>query len=163
MLDPNDTNSYWIQGLIHRELGNFREALQSNHQALKIDPHNIDATIELGQLHRKFGNLDQALACALESIKSNAADTTKACDLLTLTLQQQRNTINSNCFFFSSYAWLHCKHVMVGRGDVAGPAVLAALAVLAVHSSHGPRHEVWVLPDPFGRHGNVIGCGGTLF
>ena len=95
MLDPNDTNSYWIQGLIHRELGNFREALQSNHQALKIDPHNIDATIELGQLHRKFGNLDQALACALESIKSNAADTTKACDLLTLTLQQQRNTINS--------------------------------------------------------------------
>ena len=80
--------------MIHRELGNFREALQSNHQALKIDPHNIDATIELGQLHRKFGNLDQALACALESIKSNAADTTKACDLLTLTLQQQRNTIN---------------------------------------------------------------------
>ena len=81
--------------MIHRELGNFREALQSNHQALKIDPHNIDATIELGQLHRKFGNLDQALACALESIKPNAADTTKACDLLTLTLQQQRNTINS--------------------------------------------------------------------
>ena len=95
LLDPNDPNSYWIQGLIHRELGNFREALQSNHQALKIDPHNIDATIELGHLHRKFGNLDQALACALESIKPNAADTTKACDLLTLTLQQQRNTINS--------------------------------------------------------------------
>ena len=45
---------------------------------------------------------------------------------------------------------------MVGRGDVAGLAVLAALAVLAVHSSHGPRHEVGVLPDPFGRHGNVI-------
>lgn len=95
LLDPSDPNSYWIQGSIFRELGNFREALQSNHQALKINPHNIDATIELGHLYRKLGNPDQALAYALKSIKANAADTNKAYDLLTLTLQQKRNTISS--------------------------------------------------------------------
>ncbi|KZR67736.1 tetratricopeptide repeat protein [Prochlorococcus sp. MIT 1303] len=57
--------------MIHKDLGNFDQALASILKSLELKPDNSNAHMNLGGIYKNLGNLDQALASTLKSLELN--------------------------------------------------------------------------------------------
>ena len=59
--NPKSISSLYVEGLIHKELGNISESMNSFTKLLSIDSDNRDALYQLGKINHQKGNYREAL------------------------------------------------------------------------------------------------------
>ena len=59
--NPESISSLYVEGLIHKELGNFSESISSFTKLLGLDSGNRDALYQLGKINHQKGNYREAL------------------------------------------------------------------------------------------------------
>ena len=59
--NPKSISSLYVEGLIHKELGNISESMNSFTKLLRIDSDNRDALYQLGKINHQKGNYREAL------------------------------------------------------------------------------------------------------
>ena len=59
--NPKSISSLYVEGLIHKELGNVSESMNSFTKLLSIDSDNRDALYQLGKINHQKGNYREAL------------------------------------------------------------------------------------------------------
>lgn len=64
-----DAEAWFLLGAIHGQYGDFRNAILSSRNAVKINPDYADAYFNLAQAYGRTGDRDNALACYREVIR----------------------------------------------------------------------------------------------
>jgi len=68
-LNPNDSDTWIMLGLIFRDLNDFERSILATQQAIKNDPRNAMALYNLGNTYHDFGKYDEAIFYYSEAIQ----------------------------------------------------------------------------------------------
>lgn len=61
LLDPNNANTYVLQGFFYKEIDQYHQAIKAYNQAIRLDPNHSEAYSNRGETYYKLGQQQHAI------------------------------------------------------------------------------------------------------